>query len=85
MGLKKVYMKKAKLNICRSVFLVDDNLVVHEKDQTVNSTPLFSEYLKHAERWGVHISKDEFCEILDTRYSRRYSRFGIEYQDLKLV
>ena len=78
-------MKKDKLNIYRSVFLVVDNLVVKEKGQTVNATPLFSEYLKHSERWGVQISKDEFCDILDTRYSRRYSRFGVEYQDLKLV
>ena len=74
-----------KPNICRSVFLVVDGLVVHEKGQTVNSTPLFSEYLKHAERNGVHISKEEFCNILDTRYVRRYCRFGVEYQDLKLV
>ena len=76
-------MKKA--NICRSVFLVVDGLVVHEKGQTVNSTPLFSEYLKHAERAGVRISKDDFCNILDTRYVWRYGRFGVEYQDLKLV
>ena len=78
-------MKKDKLNIYRSVFLVVDNLVVKEKGKTVNSTPLFSEYLKHAERWGVQISKEEFCNILDTRYVRRYCRFGVEYQDLKLV
>ena len=76
-------MKKA--SICRSVFLVVEGMVVKAKGQTVNSTPLFAEYVRHAERWGVHISRDEFCEILDTRYSRRYSRFGIEYQDLKLV
>ena len=55
-------MKKAKLNIYRSVLLVVDGMVVQEKGKTVNSTPLFSEYLKHAERWGVQISKDEFCE-----------------------
>ena len=40
-------------------FLVVDGLVVHEKGQTVNATPLFSEYLKHSERWGVQISKQE--------------------------
>ena len=78
-------MKKTKLNICRSVLLIVDGMVVKEKGQTVNSTPLFSQYLKHAERSGVHISKEEFCDILDKRYSRRYCRFGVEYQDLKLV
>ena len=76
-------MKKA--NICKSVLLVVEGMVMQEKGQTVNSTPLFSEYLKHAERSGMHISKEEFCNILDKRYSRRYGRFGVEYQDLKLV
>ena len=76
-------MKKA--SICRSVFLVVDGLVVQENGQTVNVTPLFSEYLKRSERWGVQISKDEFCDILDKKYVRRYGRFGVEYQDLKLV
>ena len=78
-------MKKAKLNICRSVLLVVEGMVLKEKGQTVNATPLFAEFLKRSERWGVHISKDEFCNILDTRYVRRYGRFGVEYQDLKLV
>ena len=78
-------MEKDKLNIDRSVFLVIDNLVVKAKGQTVNVTPLFSEYLKHSERWGVHISRDEFCNILDKKYVRRYGRFGVEYEDLKLV
>ena len=76
-------MKKA--NICRSVLLVVEGMVLPEKGQTVNATPLFSEYLKHAERTGMHISKEEFCNILDTRWVRRYGRFGVEYQDLKLV
>ena len=78
-------MKKAKLNIYRSVLLIVEGMVVQEKGQTVNATPLFSEYLKHAERNGVSISKAEFCDILDTRYSRRYGRFGVEYEDLKLI
>ena len=56
-------MKKAKSNICRSVLLVVDDLVVHEKGKTVNATPLFSKYLKYSERWGVQISKEEFCEF----------------------
>ena len=76
-------MKKA--SICKSVLLVVEGMVMQEKGQTVNSTPLFSEYLKHAERSGMHISKEEFCNILDKRYSRRYGRFGVEYPDLKLV
>ena len=78
-------MKKTKLNIDRSVFLVIDNLVVKAKGQTVNVTPLFSEYLKHSERWKVQISREQFCNILDTKYSRRYGRFGVEYEDLKLI
>ena len=78
-------MKKAKLNICRSVFLVVDGLVVKAKGQTVNATPLFAEYVRHAERNGMSISKAEFCDVLDKKYVRRYGRFGVEYEDLKLI
>ena len=78
-------MKKAKLNIYRSVLLIVDGMVIPEKGKAVNATPLFAEYVRHAERWGVQISKAEFCDVLDKKYARRYGRFGVEYEDLKLV
>ena len=73
-----------KTNICKSVLLVVEGMVVEKKGQAVNATPLFAEYVRHAERNGMSISKAEFCNILDKKYVRRYGRFGVEYQDLKL-
>lgn len=70
----------------QSVIAFVGRRVMPAKGQTVGACGLYSAYRRHADRFGICITKESFCRILDRHgYRRSFGRFGYVYQNLKLA
>jgi len=67
----------------QSVIAFVGDCVMPAPGKTVGVCGLYSAYLKHADRFGIRITRERFCRILDRQgYRRCHGLYGGVYEDI---
>jgi len=74
---------KHRMTTRQSVLAFVGDRVMPASGRTVGACGLYSAYRRHADRFGIRITKERFYRILDQHgYRRRHGLYGGTYEDI---